>query len=153
MLSNNPHGDKSYTTHLLQEVLEESIELVHELVEKLGAGNVHAVVDGELLVAEIVVGGRAGFQDLSVCVLILDLPNLPQQGIQMLNEEMENTQHCDTACDLLHDLEPNIKMNKPFLTGQLCRCRDQSTLVFVASWSPYQYQRSTTTRKEKQVRN
>lgn len=77
MLSNNPFKEKSYSTHLLQEVLQESIELVYKLIKKLGAGDVHAVEDGELFVAEIVVGGRAGLQDLSVCVLILDLPDLP----------------------------------------------------------------------------
>lgn len=73
----------------MQEVLQESIELVCKLIEKLGAGDVHAVEDGELFVAERVVGGGAGLQDLSVCVLILDLPDLPQQGIQMLNENMK----------------------------------------------------------------
>lgn len=73
----------------MQEVLQESTELVYKLIEKLGAGNVHAVEDGEFFVAEIVVGGRAGLQDLSVCVLIHHLPDLPQQGVQMLDENMK----------------------------------------------------------------
>lgn len=34
--------------------------------------------------------------------------------------------------------------HKPFLTGLLCRCQDRRTLVSVANWSPYRYQRSTT---------
>lgn len=89
MCSNNPCKETSYSTHLLQEVLQEPIELVYELVEKLGAGDVHSVEDGELFVAEIVVGGRAGLQDLSVCVLIHHFPDLPQQGVQMLDENMK----------------------------------------------------------------
>ncbi|KAG7223273.1 hypothetical protein INR49_015629, partial [Caranx melampygus] len=47
----------------LQEVIEESTKLVYKLIKKLGAGDVYAVEDGELIVAEIVVGGRAGLQD------------------------------------------------------------------------------------------
>lgn len=65
----------------MQEVLQESIKLVYKLVKKLGAGDVHTVEDGELLVAEIVVGGRAGLQDLSVCVLIHNFPDLSQQCV------------------------------------------------------------------------
>lgn len=67
--------------YLLQEVLKKSVELIYKLIEQLGAGDIHTVVDGKLLVAEIVVGGGAGFKDLSVCVLILDFPDLSQQGI------------------------------------------------------------------------
>lgn len=136
----------------MQEVLQESIVLVYKLIKKLGAGNVHAVEDGELFVAEIVVGGRAGLQDLGVCVLILDLPDLPQQGIQMLNGNMKANRFTDTACNLQVAISrTNEEIDKPFLTGQLCRCQGQSILVFVANWSPYQYQRSTMTRKEKAV--
>lgn len=70
----------------MQEVLQQSVEFVHQLVQQLGAGDVHAVKDGELLIAEVVIGGGADLQHLSVCVLIHNLPDLPQQSVQMLNE-------------------------------------------------------------------
>ncbi len=142
---------KSSSSHLLQEVLQQSIELVYELIEELRSGDVHAVEDGELFVAEIVVGGRAGLQDFSVCVLILNLPDLPQQGIQMLEVKVKAHIIVSLALHIGHKVtkpeKKNKKIDKPFLTGQLCRCQDQSTLVFVTNWSPYQYQRSTMTRK------
>lgn len=60
----------------MQEVLHESVELVYRLVQKLRASNVHAVEDGELIVAMTVVGGGTGLQDLRVSVLVQDLPDL-----------------------------------------------------------------------------
>lgn len=65
------------SAHLLQEVLQESVELVHKLVQKLRASDVHAVENGELIVAKTAVGDGAGLQDLAVCVLVLDFPHLP----------------------------------------------------------------------------
>lgn len=44
----------------MQEVLNKSSKLVYKLIKKLRAGDVHAVEDGELLIAEVVVGSRAG---------------------------------------------------------------------------------------------
>ena len=85
----------SHSTHLLQEVLQESRELVYKLIKKLGAGDVHAVKDGELVIAEIMVGGGAGLHDLRLCVLIQHFPDLPQQGIQMLDGNITLFQwHC-----------------------------------------------------------
>lgn len=110
MLSNNRR--KFYSTHLLQEVLQESVVLVYKFIEKLGAGDVHAVEDGELFVAEKVVGGRAGLQDLSVCVLILDLPDLPQQGIQMLNENMKAYNIVSLTLHTIYKLHNLEKMEK-----------------------------------------
>lgn len=101
MFSNNPCTETFNSTHLLQKVIEESTELVHKLIKELGAGDVYAVEDGELIIAEIVVGGRAGLQDLSVCVLIYHLPNLPQQSIQMLYKN-KKTQHCFSDTELFY---------------------------------------------------
>lgn len=71
--------------NLLQEVLQQSVELVYQFIKKLWASDVHTVEDGELVVVEIVVGGRTGLQNFNVCVLVNNLPDLTQQGVQMLN--------------------------------------------------------------------
>lgn len=92
----------------MKEVLQESIELVYKLIQELGAGDVHTVKDSELFIAETVVGGRAGLQDLNVSVLILDLPDLPQQDIQMLKEIMKAQNNVLVKLhptDKLHNLE------------------------------------------------
>lgn len=82
---NHINRNNHYITNLLQEVLQESVELVYQLIEKLRSSDVHAIEDGELIIAEIVVGGRTGLQNVNVCMLVHNLPDLPQQGIQMLN--------------------------------------------------------------------
>ena len=77
-------SDTTHPAHLLQEVLQEPVELVHLLVEELGASDVYPVEDGELLVAQGVIGLGADLQDLRVRVLLHDLPDLTQQSLQVL---------------------------------------------------------------------
>lgn len=98
------------------------------------------------------VGGRAGLQDLSVCVFVLDLPDLPQQGIQMLNERTKARNIVSVTLNPVY-MNRNYKQNvdEPFLTDQLYRCQGQSTLVFEANWSPYPYRHSTKPREEKEL--
>lgn len=129
-------------SYLLKKVLQESVKLIQQLVEELRAGNVHPVEDGELLITEIVVCGRTGLQDFILCVLIHNLPDLSQQGIQVLQVR---TELYGIEWETGHEIK---NAHKPFLTVQLCRCPDQRISVFATNWLLYQYQRSTMTRQK-----
>lgn len=76
---------KSCHSYLLQKILQQPGELVHQLVQELGAGYIYPVKDCELFVAESMVSLRAGLQDFCVCVLLHNFFYLTQQSIQMLD--------------------------------------------------------------------
>lgn len=85
------HSAQFASPHLLKKIFQQLIELVHQFIQELAASNVYPVEDGEFLVAESVVGLRAGLQHISVGVLLHNLPDLSQQWFQML--KMREQQH------------------------------------------------------------
>lgn len=78
------HRAQFVCPHLLKKIFQQLIELVHQFVQELAAGDVYPVENCELFIAEGVVGLRAGLQHISVSVLLHNLPDLSQQWFQML---------------------------------------------------------------------
>lgn len=71
--------------HLLQQVFHRVSESVRELVDELAASDVYTVHDGVFFTAQDAVSLATRLQNIHLCMLLHNHPDLLQQGIQMLN--------------------------------------------------------------------
>ena len=70
------NGQNTCNTYLLQKIFKKPVKFICQLIYQLTSWNVYSVENCELFITECMVSFRTCFQNICICVLLYNIPDL-----------------------------------------------------------------------------
>lgn len=71
-----PNWQNTCNIYLLQKIFKEPVKFIRQLVYQLTSWNIYSVEDCKLFITERMVSFRTCFQNICICVLLYNIPDL-----------------------------------------------------------------------------